>query len=373
MADAHANFAYSTIATAPTPPGSGTTIDVNSGDGVLYPAVPFNATIWPVGEQPTSNNAEIVRVTNISTDTLTITRKQEGTRSRTILVGDQIAATITTKTMTDVENIMSRWSPFILGSAGTGVQTLASNYTAQTGTGSLFVFPVTVRNNMAFNHIVLVNQLSMVTSATGAISDTFISKFGLYSMNGNTLSLITSNSFSIGQTLNSVSLTWNYPTSTHSNGYSYGSFPFGVNISTTAQISSYISGSRAIALNFNRPIRLDEGIYWIGILSNRSTAGSSTFGLSNVGIVGQVINQINSVGTQSGVLPLGLAASQWSLSNSHTTGWFGRHIVGFVTATSITNQLGTAIPSAITVSALGAVAAASIGSILPTVSLISMD
>jgi hypothetical protein len=226
---------------------------------------------------------------------------------------------------------------------------------------------------MAFNHIVLVNQLSMVTSATGAISDTFISKFGLYSMNGNTLSLITSNSFSIGQTLNSVSLTWNYPTSTHSNGYSYGSFPFGVNISTTAQISSYISGSRAIALNFNRPIRLDEGIYWIGILSNRSTAGSSTFGLSNVGIVGQVINQINSVGTQSGVLPLGLAASQWSLSNSHTTGWFGRHIIGFVTATSITNQLGTAIPSAITISALGAIAAASTVSILPSVSFVSND
>ncbi len=373
MADAHANFAYSTVATAPTPALTGTTIVVSSGDGVLYPTVPFNATIWPTGEQPTSTNAEIVRVTNISTDTLTITREQEGTRARTILVGDQIAATITSKTMTDAENIMSRWSPFILASAGTGVQTLAS-ISNQTGTGSLFVFPVTARNNLAFNHLLLVNQLSYVTSGTaGAVNNTYNSLFGLYSLNGNTLSLITSNSFSIGETLNSVSLTWNYPTSTYSNGYSYGSFPGGGNLTRTGLMSSYISGSRGVALNFNRPIRLDEGIYWIGLLSNRSTAGSSTFGLSNVGVVGQVINQINSVGSVSGVLPLGLAGSQWKLSNSHTTAWFGRHIIGFVTATSITNQLGTAIPAAITVSALGAVALASTVSILPTVSFVSQD
>lgn len=373
MADAHANFAYSTVATAPSPAATGTSLVVASGDGALFPAVPFNATVWPTGEQPTATNAEIVRVTAVSTDTFTITREQENTRSRTIVVGDQIAAAITNKTLVDAENIMSRWSPYILGSAGTGLQTLASNYTQQTGTGSLFVFPVTARNNLAFNHIVLVNQYSFVTSATGAISNTYVSKFGLYSMNGNTLSLITSNSFSIGATLNSVSLTMYYPTSTYSNGYSYGSFPFGVDISTTAQISSYISGNRNIALNFNRPVRLDEGIYWIGIMSQRSTANSSTFGLSHLGILGQVINQINSVGSVSGLLPLGYAGSQWTSINTNTTGWFGRHIIGFVTATSITNQLGTAIPDAITISALGGVAAASTASILPSVSFVSND
>ncbi len=373
MADAHKNFAYSTIATAPSPAASGTSLVVDSGHGTRFPTVPFNATIWPTGEQPTSTNAEIVRVTAISTDTFTITREQESTRSRTIIVGDQIAAAITNKTLMDAENIMSRWSPFILGSAGTGVQTLASNYTAQTGTGSLFVFPVTARNNLAFNQIVLINQLSLVTSATGAINNTYISKFGLYSMSGNTLSLITSNSFSMEATLNSRSFSMYYPTTTYSNGYSYGSFPFGRNISTTGEMSSYLSGSRYVGLNFNRPIRLDEGVYWVGILSQRSTAGSSTFGLSNVGIVGQVINQINSVGSVSGLLPLGIAATQWTNINTHTTGWFGRHIIGFVTQTAITNQLGSAIPDAITISALGGVAAASTVSILPSVSFVSND
>ncbi len=42
-------------------------------------------------------------MTALSTDTLTITRAQEGSSARTIIVGDQIAATWTAKTLTDVE------------------------------------------------------------------------------------------------------------------------------------------------------------------------------------------------------------------------------------------------------------------------------
>lgn len=103
MADAHANFAYSTVATAPSPATSGTSLTVASGDGALFPAAPFNATVWPAGSQPSSSNAEIVRVTAVSTDTLTITRAQEGTSARSIGTGDQIAATITAKTLTDAE------------------------------------------------------------------------------------------------------------------------------------------------------------------------------------------------------------------------------------------------------------------------------
>ena len=103
MVDAHKNFAYSTIATAPSPAASGTSLVVAAGEGVLFPAVPFNASVWPSGVQPLASNAEIVRVTSITTDTFTITRTQEGFGPRTIIVGDQIAATITVKTLTDVE------------------------------------------------------------------------------------------------------------------------------------------------------------------------------------------------------------------------------------------------------------------------------
>lgn len=107
MADAHKNFAASTVATAPSPATTGTSLVVAAGQGALFPAVPFNATVWPAGTQPTAANAEIVRVTNISTDTFTITRTQESTSARTILVGDQVAATITAKTLTDVDHAQS--------------------------------------------------------------------------------------------------------------------------------------------------------------------------------------------------------------------------------------------------------------------------
>lgn len=100
--DAHANFALTTLATAPSGT-SGTSCAVAPGTGSRFPTVPFNATIWPSGVNPTTANAEIVRVTARSTDDLTIVRAQEGTSARTHATGYQIAATITKKTLTDAE------------------------------------------------------------------------------------------------------------------------------------------------------------------------------------------------------------------------------------------------------------------------------
>lgn len=101
--DLHKNFAYSTVATAPSPASSGTSLTIQTGDGTKFPTVPFNATVWPVSAKPSTTNAEIVRVTNIAVDTFTITRTQENTSARSIVIGDQIAATETVKTFTDIE------------------------------------------------------------------------------------------------------------------------------------------------------------------------------------------------------------------------------------------------------------------------------
>jgi hypothetical protein len=103
--DAHKNMAVSTVATAPSPATSGTSLVVAAGEGARFPATPFNATVGPAQTVLTPANSEIVRVTAISTDTLTITRAQESSSARSILVGDQIAATITAKTITDIEAI----------------------------------------------------------------------------------------------------------------------------------------------------------------------------------------------------------------------------------------------------------------------------
>jgi len=101
--DAVKNFAWSTVATAPSPATTGTSLTVTAGEGARYPVVPFNASVFPAGTMPTPANAEIVRVTARTTDVLTITRTQEGSSARAIGVGDQIAAAITAKTLTDLD------------------------------------------------------------------------------------------------------------------------------------------------------------------------------------------------------------------------------------------------------------------------------
>jgi len=99
--DAHKNFAVTDVSVAPSPATSGTSLTVT--DASVFPATPFNATICPTGTIPTPANAEIVRVTNIAGNVLTITRTQEGTSARTVIVGDLIACTATAKVFTDIE------------------------------------------------------------------------------------------------------------------------------------------------------------------------------------------------------------------------------------------------------------------------------
>lgn len=103
--DPHKNFAYSTVLTAPSPATSGTSLIVQSGEGARF-AVGANATVCPVGVNPTPLNSEIVRITGIATDTFTITRTQESTSARTVIVGDAIWQGPTAKTFTDIEGSM---------------------------------------------------------------------------------------------------------------------------------------------------------------------------------------------------------------------------------------------------------------------------
>lgn len=103
MPDAHANFAYSLVAAAPSPPLSGTSLTLMASDGALFPDAPFNVTVWPPNVAPRASNAEVVRVTAKVGDVLTISRTQEGSAAQAIAAGWQVAATITRKTLTDIE------------------------------------------------------------------------------------------------------------------------------------------------------------------------------------------------------------------------------------------------------------------------------
>ena len=88
-----ANGAYSLVATAPSPASSGTTVTVTAGTGSRFFA--GKAFVWPASTVPSKANLEVVTISSVSTDTLTIVRAQESSAARTVVVGDQIAQGIT--------------------------------------------------------------------------------------------------------------------------------------------------------------------------------------------------------------------------------------------------------------------------------------
>lgn len=105
--DIHSNFGYGTVATAPDPAASGTTMVLGTATFADFPdpgTVGYNVVVWPSGTIPLSSNSEIIRVVTKGTNgTVDVTREQESTTARTITVGDQCGVAITKKVITDIE------------------------------------------------------------------------------------------------------------------------------------------------------------------------------------------------------------------------------------------------------------------------------
>jgi len=102
--DAYTNLGFGRVLVRPEPPESGTSLQLLPDQGAKMPAVPFNATVWPTTDYPDPVNAEIVRVTAIVGDVLTIVRAQEGTAAIGIVEGFAFAQSITKKTIDDLRN-----------------------------------------------------------------------------------------------------------------------------------------------------------------------------------------------------------------------------------------------------------------------------
>ena len=92
MAIQFANNAYATLAASIT--SGATSITLTTGEGARFPAASspdyFYATLID-----SSNNLEIVKVTNRATDVLTVVRAQESTTARAYTSGDRIELRIT--------------------------------------------------------------------------------------------------------------------------------------------------------------------------------------------------------------------------------------------------------------------------------------
>src|SRR5579859_2955377 len=94
-----------TVATAPAPATTGTSLVVAAGLGASAPGTPFDAMVWAAGIAPVAPNFEVVTVSGVATDTLTIARHSRQTAARTIVVGDSIRALTPNQLRTD-----SLWS-----------------------------------------------------------------------------------------------------------------------------------------------------------------------------------------------------------------------------------------------------------------------
>lgn len=104
--DPHSLFGYSNIATITSQVGSIAIFTVSAGHGARF-QVGQQVVIWPAATQPLLTNALVARVTAVSTDTITVDFSEvnrEGSSTRTIYIGDQIANMATPKTFTDIEN-----------------------------------------------------------------------------------------------------------------------------------------------------------------------------------------------------------------------------------------------------------------------------
>ncbi len=186
--DLHSNFSYSTVATAPSPATSGTSLVVASGQGSRFPTAPFNVVVWPANQNPVSSNAEIMRVTAVSTDTLTITRTQESTSARSIQVGDQIATNITAKWFTDIETIIpnsyTQGSVLFVGTSGVHSQDNANFYwdnsNIRLGLGTIPSNPLhLVKNNLASAAAALFDVTQTAVNTTDTSDAGFNLKYNL--------------------------------------------------------------------------------------------------------------------------------------------------------------------------------------------------
>ena len=89
-----------------------TSVSVVVSDYTLLPAAPFMGVMYPATYSSATNAAEnsvaeIVEVTVAGSDTLSITRAQEGTTAHGFVIGDNLIAPITAQVITEIQDTVS--------------------------------------------------------------------------------------------------------------------------------------------------------------------------------------------------------------------------------------------------------------------------
>jgi hypothetical protein len=324
--DAHTNFAYSTVATAPSPAISGTTLTVASGAGAKFPAAPFNCTVWPVGAQPIyttvdTTTAEIIRVTSKgSGDNWTISRNQEdgNTTNRTIIIGDQIAATITKKTLTDAETKLGVSTG---GNTGGSTGVLYGPSFVLVGSNNITLSQSTDANS----NITVTIQDSIETATMWFPYNEAVNVAGVHSNQSLQITPVPTPQRAGGVVgIDRLALPMYFTNTSNVTGTATVSFWYGLYTKTASSISLWGSTSRSESISYSgndasslskRGIRLftigwtttiPDDRYYVGIVSRTATAGGAAT-MSQI-----LLSQLNS--NYSGLLNAATTATaQWPL------------------------------------------------------------
>ena len=267
--DKRTNFAYSTVKVAPSPATTGTSLTVQTGDGAKFNATPpYNAVVFPSNANPSATNAEVVRVTAISTDTFTITRTQEGSTARSIATGDQIIAGLTDKTLSDIETLLT--STTTTTTSNTTSITTINNLLNGTNTGVILNTP-TIAN------LTNVQHTHASASQGGAIGVRAIlsAMLGLSSGDGGGVASI-ANAGTAGGTmyyinLGGIKLLWGTTSSltAPANSSSNYTITYPTSFFTTIQLPIYSLSTATVSVNFN------------GVVGVSYSASTATFGVQN--------------------------------------------------------------------------------------------
>lgn len=195
------------------------------------------------------------------------------------------------------------------------------------------------------------HQYSTASNSSGVAAHTI--RYGIFTQNNSTLSLMSSNSFSLICTNSSVSGTLSYPASCNTNGFTYSS----VTWSASSQTASLFPNNTAVWYNlpFTDTLSLSSGPYYLGLIKNYSSTNSRV-----------ALYQLNLAVAQAGIEAgtLGTVFGSYSsaiLTQITDTFQFGRNVY---VATSTGEYGGTNLPSSIHITRLSRNTSPSIPAIL---------
>lgn len=139
--DNHINLLIGTVQLPPSPSTTGQTLTLMPGDGARFqPDMPV--TLSPPDVEPNHDNSEIGYLTGVAGEVLTITRAQEGTTAMQIAPGWVVRASITVKTIEDLEDSINGKEPAL--TAGTAFQYYRGDKTWQPLDKSAVYSPATL-------------------------------------------------------------------------------------------------------------------------------------------------------------------------------------------------------------------------------------